>query len=65
MEKNLTKSSNLMLFRKPKRTPQKLTVQPILMTGVISAVVRPKDKIKSNLLANPKVRWNTKLVVRF
>ena len=37
----------------------------MLMTGVISGVVTPKDKTKSNTLANQKVRSITKSVVRF
>ena len=37
----------------------------MLMTGVLSGVVTPKDKTKSNLLANLKVRCITKSVVSF
>ena len=37
----------------------------MLMTGVISGVVTPKDKTKSNPLANEKVRSITKSVVSF
>ena len=37
----------------------------MLMTGVISGVVTPKDKAKLNTLANEKVRSITKSVVSF
>ena len=37
----------------------------MLMTGVISGVVTPKDKARSNTLANEKVRSITKSVVSF
>ena len=37
----------------------------MLMTGVISGIVTPKDKTKSTPLANQKVRSVTKSVVSF
>ena len=37
----------------------------MFMTRPISGVVRPKDKTKSNPLANQKVRFITKSVVSF
>ena len=40
--------------------PQNLPIQSMLMTGVISGVVTPKDKIKSNPLTNRKVRSITR-----
>ena len=40
---------------------QKLPIQSMLITGVISGVVTPKDKTKSTPLANKKVRSITKI----
>ena len=37
----------------------------MLMTGVISGVITPKDKTKSNTLANQKVRSIAKSMVSF
>ena len=54
-----------MLFSILKATPPKAPIQSMLMTGVISGVVTPKDKTKSNPLANQKVRSITKSVVNF
>ena len=54
-----------MLFGISKLTPQKLPIQSILMTGVISGVVTPKDKTKSNCPANQKVRSKTESGVSF
>ena len=54
-----------MLFGISKSTSQKLPIQSMLMTGVISGVVTLKDKTKSNPLVNQKVRSITKSVVSF
>ena len=44
---------------------RKSTNQSMLMAGVISVAVTPKDKTKSKLLANQKVMSITKSVVSF
>ena len=54
-----------MLFSISKSTSQKLPIQSMLITGVMSGVVRPKYRTKSNPFANQKVRCITKCVVNF
>ena len=54
-----------MAFSISKLIPQKLSIQSVLMTGVISWVVMFKDKTKSNPHTNQKVRSITKSVVSF
>ena len=54
-----------MLFSISKQSFTKLPGQLILMTGVISEILTPKDKIKSNPLATEKVRILSKSVVSF
>ena len=55
-----------MLYSILKPTPQKLPIPSMLMTGVISGVVTPKDKIKSTPpLLIKKVRFITKFVISF
>ena len=56
---------NFMLFSISKSTSKNLPIQSLLMTGFISGVVTPKDKTKSNPLANQKVSSITKSVVSF
>ena len=58
-------SWNFMAFSISKLYPQKLSIQSMLMTGVISGVVMFKDKTKSNPLANQNVRSIRKSVVSF
>ena len=52
-----------MLFSISKSTSQELPIQSVLRTGVISGVVTPRDKTKSNPLANQKVRSITKSIL--
>ena len=52
-----------MLFSISKSTFQKLSIQSMLMTGVISEAVTPKGKTESNPVAKEKVRSITKSVV--
>ena len=48
-----------MLFSISKLTPQKLPTESIFMDGVISGVVTPKDKRKSNPLnVKQKIKRN-------
>ena len=54
-----------MLFSISKATPPEVPIKSMLMTGVISGVVTPKDKAKSNPLANQKVRSITISAVSF
>ena len=53
------------LFSISKKSFSKLPGQLILVTGVLSGVVIPKDKIKSNPFAREKVRILSKSVVIF
>ena len=55
----------LQLFSISKSTSENLPIQSMLMAGVISVVVTPKDKTKSKLLTNQKVMSITKSVVSF
>ena len=54
-----------MLSSISKQTFQKIQGQLMLMTGVISGFVTPKDKTKPNPLARLKVRIFSKSVVGF
>ena len=54
-----------MLFSISKQSFPTLPGKLMSMTGVISGVVTPKDKTKSNPLAREKVRIFSKSVVRF
>ena len=54
-----------MLFSILNKSFPKLERQLIPVTGVISGVVPPKDKSKSNPLAREKVRILSKSVVSF
>ena len=49
----------------PKQTLPKLPGQLMSMAEVITGFVKPKDKIKSNLLASQKVRIFTKFGLSF
>ena len=62
LEKNFTKPPNRMLFSILKHSFPRIQGQLMPMTGVISGVVTPKDKTKSNPLARLKVRIFTKSV---
>ena len=65
LEKRLTKSRNTMLFRTSTRLSPKIPGQLMPMIGVISGVVRPNDKTKSNHLATLKIRIFSKCAVSF
>ena len=54
-----------MLFSISKQSLPELPSQLMAMTGVISEVVTPKDKVKSKPLAREKVRILSKSVVGF
>ena len=54
-----------MIFSVSEQSFPKLPGQLIPMTGLISGVVTPKDKTKSNPLAREKVRILSKSVVVF
>ena len=54
-----------MLFSISKTTPQKLPIQSMFMTGVISGIVTPRDQRESNPLANQEERSITKSVNSF
>ena len=54
-----------MLFNVSKHSFPRIQGQLMPMTGVISGVVTPKDKINSNPIARLKVRIFSKSVVGF
>ena len=54
-----------MIFRKSTHSSLTILGQLMPMTGVISGVVSPEDKRKSNLLARLKIRILSKSVVSF
>ena len=64
-EISLTKSPNPMLFTISRQTFPKIQGQLMPMTGVISGVIIPTDKTKSNLLAIIKVGIFPKSLVSF
>ena len=63
--KGLTESPNPMLFTMSTQTSPIVPSELILMTGVISRVVTPKDKAKSNPLLRQKGRIFSESVVTF
>ena len=66
LEKSLTKSPNFMLYSISKQSFPKLTGQLMPITVVISEVVTPTGKTKSNPLAREKkVRILSKSVIDF
>ena len=54
-----------MLFSISKDSFPKMQVQVMPMTGVISGVIKPKNKTKSNSLARLKVRIFSKICGEF
>ena len=65
LERNLTKSPNPMLFSISKHSFPNIQGQLMPMTEVISGLVTPKDKTKSNPLAKLDVRIFSKSLVSF
>ena len=65
LDKSLTESANPMLFSISKQSYPKLPGQLMLITWVISLIITPKDKTKSNPLPREKVRILSKSVVSF
>ena len=49
-----------MLFNGSQPTAQKLTIQSMLMTGIIIWIVTPENKTRSNPLANKKSQVHQK-----